>query len=588
MFQAPDTDTDPTTEQGGFSAPDTDADAPVTAGDIAKNAGANALRMINPVNIAESLGSTMKQGLYDIPKAAIGSMNDLTRGAAHAIATGELPDADEAEEAVRESPLIKKTEEMTKPIAENPVGYAEKNPLDALALAATPFLAFSPEAAEAETPKAENPIMAAANAPTLPEAEKGLPVMQPGTKTGEPHALFAYNDDFGPGGSKRSIYNVFGDPDHPAVKDIGFGSSVTKADLDKAGIPIVGREPRSTAWEPIEEPKGAPGGTPPPQPPPGGIPEDIKDYVKAKYEAAQKKPGLIPKLGNYLTEESNKLGSKDIGLQSGLIKTMGSGYKGIEKANQLVDYAREKGYLKAGLTDMERRTQIKSAMDQSGDIIGKIRDAADSRGAPDVDAIKTAVKTSLNAKYGSGAEKATAEVGRVMEDLNKAPQTFNGMTELATKLNKAATPVSKLGQHPGPTTDAADIVARMTHDQIRQTLTPEENDLYTQNLRDFGANKKLEQTTSMAARREMGARSNQRGPLGRLWQEALDRGGYRIGGNIAHKLGAAIQSGKIKTLPQFFEDLAHQSNEEIDDTINSFAQGGTVPQDVKEWVGAQR
>lgn len=83
--------------------------------------------------------------------------------------------------------------------------------------------------------------------------EHVLPVVQPGSKTGEPHALFAYNDKWGPGGADRSVYNVFGDPNHPAIQSRGFGSSVTKADLDTAGIPVTGREPTSAKYNPIDK-----------------------------------------------------------------------------------------------------------------------------------------------------------------------------------------------------------------------------------------------------------------------------------------------------------------------------------------------
>lgn len=75
---------------------------------------------------------------------------------------------------------------------------------------------------------------------TSPDA---LPVMARGAKTGDPHALFAYHDNFGPGMSKRALYNVFGDPSQEAVKGAGWGSSVTEDVLKKFGIPIVGKEP---------------------------------------------------------------------------------------------------------------------------------------------------------------------------------------------------------------------------------------------------------------------------------------------------------------------------------------------------------
>lgn len=69
-----------------------------------------------------------------------------------------------------------------------------------------------------------------------------LPEIAPGSKTGDPHALFAYQDDFGPGMTKRDIYNVFGDPTSEAVKKVGFGSSVPADVLKKLGIPIIGKQ----------------------------------------------------------------------------------------------------------------------------------------------------------------------------------------------------------------------------------------------------------------------------------------------------------------------------------------------------------
>ena len=283
-------DTPPTSSD--LAAPAWDAAPPTddelkpekSVGDFAENAVSNLGRFVNPVNIAKGLTGSLKEGLYDIPKAAAESSADLVRGTARALTTGELPEAED----VAQSPLIKKTEEMTAPIAKNPVEFAYKNPLDTAALLAAPFLALAPEAAAEEAPaEVKGALSEAANAPTLPTGGgeekppeippaaaslKDLPVMQPGVKTGEPHALFAYNDQFGPGNTPRSIYNMYGDPGHPLINQAGgYGSSVTKEILDKAGIPIVGREPRSVGkWEPIEEaaPAAAAAPPPPPVPPP--------------------------------------------------------------------------------------------------------------------------------------------------------------------------------------------------------------------------------------------------------------------------------------------------------------------------------
>lgn len=78
---------------------------------------------------------------------------------------------------------------------------------------------------------------------TPPES---LPVIQPGSKTGDPHALFAYKSDMNPEGEMRDMYNIFGDPEHPAIKAAGHGSTVTANMLKQFNIPIIGREaPRS-------------------------------------------------------------------------------------------------------------------------------------------------------------------------------------------------------------------------------------------------------------------------------------------------------------------------------------------------------
>ena len=74
---------------------------------------------------------------------------------------------------------------------------------------------------------------------TAPEL---LPGIAKGAKTGDPHALFAYEDTFGPGMTKRALYNIFGDVNHPAIKQAGWGSSVPADVLKKFGIPITGKQ----------------------------------------------------------------------------------------------------------------------------------------------------------------------------------------------------------------------------------------------------------------------------------------------------------------------------------------------------------
>ncbi len=78
--------------------------------------------------------------------------------------------------------------------------------------------------------------------PAAKMALETLPEIQSGAKVGDPHALFAFKDNFGPKMAERELFNVYGDPANPLFKKVGWGSSVTKDILDKAGIPVTGKQ----------------------------------------------------------------------------------------------------------------------------------------------------------------------------------------------------------------------------------------------------------------------------------------------------------------------------------------------------------
>lgn len=209
-----------------------------TQSGLARNAVKNVFRL--PKELISAPFQQVKQGLYDFPKEAATSMFQLPGYAAKKV-MGEDPGP---------RPLLPLEKEITNsPVVKTPVRWAYENPVDAAMLAATPFMMW--RGATAGAP-------AAAEAAPETGAASELPVVQPGAKTGEPHALFAYNDDFGPGGAKRSLYNVFGDPEHPVIKARGWGSSVSAEDAKAAGIPITGRQPNSGAHQPIESSAQAP------------------------------------------------------------------------------------------------------------------------------------------------------------------------------------------------------------------------------------------------------------------------------------------------------------------------------------------
>ncbi len=137
--------------------------------------------------------------------------------------------------------------------------------------------------------------------------QRELPVVTPGATTGKPHALFSYNDAFGPEGSPRSQYTVYGDPSNPVFQQKspsgagGHGSTMSKSDVEALGIPITGREPRTVGkWEPLE-----PVGQTNPM-----LKSSAENYVKNKElygKALQAEKALTNRL-------SSEQGNKNIGL----------------------------------------------------------------------------------------------------------------------------------------------------------------------------------------------------------------------------------------------------------------------------------
>ncbi len=351
-------------------------------------------------------------------------------------------------------------------------------------------------------------------------------------------------------------------------------------------------------------PEGAPATPPPPSPPSAGTPpppggkgasfdplKEVTDYVTKKYGQAASKPGMAQTAAKYLQEESRKLGGKDLGLQGLQVRQMGEGFKGIEKAEALIDYARDKGYLKPGLTDVARKGLVKQNMQQAGNTVGAIRDIASTRGTPQLEQMYSSLKTELTDKYGL---KAPGEVKKVLAQIKngmKKDPTFSGISDISSDLNKDLKNVRSMGRHVGPTTDAADILSRMNNDAIRGVLNPKEQELYTQSLRDFGAHKKLEKVIAGADRKSLTGRGAPGSITNRFFQDILDRGGYRVAGNVADRTARAVMKnpGQIKTMPQFFEELVHQAEDVVDDTLDvpKLAQGGIVGEDLDSFLATK-
>lgn len=604
-----------------------------SVGDFAENAVSNLGRFVNPVNIAKGLTSSLKEGLYDIPKAAAESSADLVRGTARALTTGELPEAED----VAQSPLIKKTEEMTAPIAKNPVEYAYKNPLDTAALLATPFLALDPEAAAEEAPaEVKGALSEAANAPTLPTGGgeekppeippaaaslKDLPVMQPGVKTGEPHALFAYNDQFGPGNTPRSIYNMYGDPGHPLINQAGgYGSSVTKEILDKAGIPIVGREPRSVGkWEPIEEaaPAAAAAPPPPPVPPPAtetlakGIldkgqeatqaAQEVKDYINRSWEGFSKKPDTVANVSDWVQEKSQAMAAQQLGISPLQARQLGRTPLEAQNTMRAIgQYAYDKGIVSPGVGLKGMLEKNDALIKSVGKTIGDYRATADKlAGEVDPADIVQAVKDELDQKYLRGATEEEGPRGayagqagayqHALQELEDAEHSHSGIAEAATTLNKAANKAAKNLQPETPFTDVANAASRINNERVKALLGPEKSAQYEQALREFGVNKKIQNALKFKTSGEV-KRFGPGSIVNNFTQKFMDEIGYRFLGKSANQLSGAILKNPslAGSLPSLFKQFIHEvenvGNEATGTEAAGMYKGGKVPDDVRDYV----
>lgn len=312
----------------------------------------------------------------------------------------------------------------------------------------------------------------------------------------------------------------------------------------------------------------------------------MKDFTLKKYGQAAEKPGFVEKSGKYLKNEVADFRGKDIGLRDPMIRSLDpkNPLKALEKAEGLMDYAAEEGYFKPALTDISRKEAIKSRISQTGKNIGAVREVGGQRAVPPIAEIRQTLINELTKEYGN---KALHEIKTVLDDFDRKvgqDPSFEGLSKVSTYLNGEQKTFNKIGQNSGPTTDGANIISRESNKYLRKVLSPEENGFYTKNLRDFGAHKKLEQMVASAGRRHMTGRGAPGGALSALWQQMWDRGGYRMAGNVADRMGNAMvkNPAKFKTLPDFFEEFAHHASDVLDESLDigglhqGMAHGGIV------------
>ena len=623
-FQAPDTDIDPTAapDSGGFKAPDTDPD-PKSLSGFASNLGQDVVGNVKGIGqLAEGLVEHPIDTISAVPGALVSEGKRIGLGE---LLTGHpINAAEKFGNAAYDKPLT--TAFDVAPVVGAAgkalgIGGAAGEGAEAGELAAEGAAKTAETAGEA-APTAETAKAAEGAAAPAGVSLKDLPVMQPGVKTGPPHALFAYNDTFGKDGTPRSIYNVYGDPGDPLVHSVGgYGTSVPKDILDQAGIPVVGREPRSVGkWEPLDTEKAP---ETPPIPPPGPEPaagkppildtaaqaaqdaldqaKEVKNYVTRGYQGLVNKPGGLADVADWVQAKSQMLAGQQVGITPKQFRDLGKNPLEADNAARAIgQYAMDHDIVSptTGLRGMLEKNQ--ALLKSTGKTLGDYRKMADQLNPDGVDPkeMVEAIRQELDKKYARGVTKenptARGSLGghygsylRALQDIEDADHTHQGIANAVTDLNKTANKALKNQQPQGPFTDVANVASRLNNAKIRELLGKENTAKYDQALREFGVNKKIENGLRFKGSGEI-KRFGPGSTISNLTQKGLDEFGYRFGAKAANKLSTAIKNNPAvaKSLPSLFEEFINQLEDE-EPHEPGMAKGGIVPDDVRRYIASK-
>lgn len=194
--------------------------------------------------------------------------------------------------------------------------------------------------------------------PAEPPASEVLPVREP-FHEGEPGALFSYNDNFGPEGGARSQYTLYGDKNHPLVKEAGNTTQSAEYFKNK-GIPIVGREPRTVGkWEPLDQ-QSQESLSHPPSP--------NTDVTQAP--AGQAQPAPL----NFLQRFGSKGANSQAGISAETVQALTrSGQNPAEVGNMVGKRLVDEGVL--GQSPSETFDNVRGMQNKYGELVNKAKDA---------------------------------------------------------------------------------------------------------------------------------------------------------------------------------------------------------------------
>lgn len=395
-----------------------------------------------------------------------------------------------------------------------------------------------------------------------------LPEVITGAKAGPPHAVFAYTDNFGPGGAAREVYNVFGDPKDPVFAKTGWGSSIPVEDIEKLGIPITGRAsgakiPKSA--DPLQA---------------------VNDFVKEKFGKAEQTSGFKQNLGKSFVQKSKGMNLKEIGANPGQIRKLKERF-GEPMVEGLADLAEEKGITK-GFFNFQTGNAIKELDKTSGANIGAVRRIAKERGAAhNPDELLAKIRSELDPIYmkGTGSSQKGTYL-KALEDIKNSGADVESLANTISDKN-AFIAKNKLTLPLGPTKEVMKIANRLNNEKINTVLNPQEQALLQESLKDFSAAKVFDKMYGFTYGRTMGGRT---GPGG-FWNTVKDVGGRKVMQKLYKNVGEGLQKTpdkyKFKDVKSLSADVLDAIDEALDEVIDQMgsnppgqgmAYGGIVPE----------
>jgi hypothetical protein len=303
----------------------------------------------------------------------------------------------------------------------------------------------------------------------------------------------------------------------------------------------------------------------------------VGDYLTNQFKKGSEKSLQNSTVEQYLTKDVRGKTMRSLGATSRQIKQMGE-----DRANQLADYAREKGLVDIKTGDIGAAQKIRDTQTQSGQIVGDMRQLATQRGAAhDIPALVQDIQSKLANKYdlAEDAPKGTrsggaGDIRKALVDVQKTAPTPDAMAKTITDLfhqaksENMATNIRKVGPPEGPLADVARELRKANEKLLADKLSPQEMKIYHNALEDYGATTQLNEFTKMKYARDMSGRlppgmGIMRGAL----QKGLDVVGYRGLARIEDNIAKWLKKNPSGTTTpkELFRHLVDESADAVDD-----------------------